>query len=214
MKLIYFILCTSIAVAQTVYEIPFPKGTDALQGNIIELSVLNKSTIPAEEIKVETTNAPKWLKFSAQQVVIEKLNAKEEQTASFVFFIEKQAEVNKEQTLNFRITDKGGQTWTKEIKIKVLPPATFELFQNYPNPFNPSTVISFQLSVNSNVSLKVYDVIGREVATLVSDQQEAGYHEVRFNAQKLSSGVYFYQLTVTDEQNKNQIFKKKMLLLR
>ncbi len=80
-------------------------------------------------------------------------------------------------------------------KSSVEKPNTFELFQNYPNPFNPSTVISYQVPVSSAVRLKVYDVLGREVATLVNQRQEAGRYEVRFNAAGLASGVYLYQLS-------------------
>lgn len=73
-------------------------------------------------------------------------------------------------------------------------PAEFGLLQNYPNPFNPSTVISFQLSVSSHVTLKVFDVNGREVATLVEDEMAAGKHAVTFASGDLAGGLYFYQL--------------------
>jgi subtilisin family serine protease len=81
------------------------------------------------------------------------------------------------------------------VEQKKSKPLAFELFQNYPNPFNPSTVISYQVPVSSAVRLKVYDVLGREVATLVNQRQEAGRYEVRFNAAGLASGVYLYQLS-------------------
>lgn len=71
---------------------------------------------------------------------------------------------------------------------------SYELQQNYPNPFNPSTVISFRLPVNSRVTLKVFDVNGREVATLVDGEMVAGKHVVRFNGSNLPSGIYFYQI--------------------
>ncbi len=72
---------------------------------------------------------------------------------------------------------------------------TFELSQNYPNPFNPSTTISFNLGKSSFVSLKVYNVLGNEVANLVEGYQSAGEHTINFNAENLSSGIYFYKLT-------------------
>jgi len=79
-------------------------------------------------------------------------------------------------------------------------PKSFKLFQNYPNPFNPTTVISYQLSVDSKVSLKVFDILGNEVAALVNEEQPAGTYQISFNQQQttnhqqLTSGVYFYQL--------------------
>ncbi len=74
-------------------------------------------------------------------------------------------------------------------------PSRFQLEQNFPNPFNPTTVIRYQLPKMSHVTLKIYDVLGREVATLVNAKQVAGNHETTFNASKLSSGVYFYSIS-------------------
>jgi len=74
--------------------------------------------------------------------------------------------------------------------------SSFALYQNFPNPFNPSTVISYQLAVNSKVSLRIYDILGNEVITLVNEEQIAGFHnyELGIRNYELSSGVYFYQL--------------------
>ena len=75
-------------------------------------------------------------------------------------------------------------------------PGSFQLDQNYPNPFNPSTKIEYQLPVAGHVTLKVYDVLGREVTTLVNDIQNAGVHSAVFDGTKLASGVFFYRLSV------------------
>jgi Secretion system C-terminal sorting domain/Photosynthesis system II assembly factor YCF48 len=75
-------------------------------------------------------------------------------------------------------------------------PSSFRLTQNYPNPFNPSTTISYQLSAVSYVTLNVYDILGRQVATLADGKQTAGIHTVTWNARDFPSGVYFYRLTV------------------
>jgi len=85
----------------------------------------------------------------------------------------------------------------------------FTLKQNYPNPFNPSTTISYQLRTKSNVTLKVIDVLGREVSTLVNSVEQPGYKSVNFNANNLVSGVYYYRL-----QAGNFIETKKFVLLR
>jgi hypothetical protein len=74
-------------------------------------------------------------------------------------------------------------------------PTDFSLSQNYPNPFNPSTVISFQLPVNSHVTLNVFDVNGREVATLVDGNLAAGNHAVPFAPRETTTGLYFYKIT-------------------
>jgi photosystem II stability/assembly factor-like uncharacterized protein len=74
-------------------------------------------------------------------------------------------------------------------------PATFSLHQNYPNPFNPTTEIQYDLPVADRVQLTVFDIVGREVALLVDEEQQPGFKTVQFNAQQLASGVYFYRLT-------------------
>ena len=79
--------------------------------------------------------------------------------------------------------------------------------QNYPNPFNPTTVISYQLSEKSNVYLRVYDMLGREIKTLVDGVQQAGMHTITFDGSRLSSGVYFYRLTAG-----NIVTQKTMML--
>jgi len=93
------------------------------------------------------------------------------------------------------------------IEVDAGLPKVFALEQNYPN--NPTTVISYQLPVAGNVSLKLYDVLGREMMTLVNGRQEAGAYNFNLNASNLSSGVYFYRL-----QSGNFVSTKKMMLVK
>jgi hypothetical protein len=88
-------------------------------------------------------------------------------------------------------------------------PASYELNQNYPNPFNPSTVISYQLPEFSKVDLRIYNVLGEQVAALVFANQPAGHHQVEWNAAGFASGIYFYHIIAGDYQD-----VKKMILLR
>jgi len=99
--------------------------------------------------------------------------------------------------------------YSRTIEVEINIPETFELSQNYPNPFNPKTVIGYQLPVTGNVTLKVYDVLGSEVATLVDEYREAGRYEITFDASGLASGLYIYQLKTNKFTS-----TKKMLMLK
>jgi photosystem II stability/assembly factor-like uncharacterized protein len=96
-----------------------------------------------------------------------------------------------------------------------LAPSSMKLYANYPNPFNPETVIRYTVpdaSASYMVTLKIFNVLGQEIATLVSEQKSAGYYEVKWNALQQSSGIYFYQLSVTDGTKTFQDIKKMVLM--
>jgi len=122
--------------------------------------------------------------------------------------------------LNLQEGAPGGRTWyLDEIKLVGVPtsteqqniplPVAFALRQNFPNPFNPLTRIQFDLPHACLVSLKVYNVLGQEVATLVAEDQEAGYKSVEFNTAGLASGVYLYILRAEEF-----VQAKRMVLLK
>jgi hypothetical protein len=104
-------------------------------------------------------------------------------------------------------TSNGGVTAVEGNQTNV--PVSFELAQNFPNPFNPVTTIRYQLQKTGFVTLKVYDLIGREVATLVNEEKPAGRYEVKFDGTNLSSGIYFYRIRAG-----NFIDTKKFVLLK
>jgi hypothetical protein len=89
-------------------------------------------------------------------------------------------------------------------------PERYELRQNYPNPFNPITMINYQLQMISNVELSIYNLLGQKVATLIKEKQQAGYHQVEWNASGFASGVYYYTFQAGNEFAET----KKMLLIR
>ena len=90
-----------------------------------------------------------------------------------------------------------------------LIPYEFALFNNYPNPFNPVTTIKFSIPEVQQVTLKIYNLMGREVVTLIDQELQPGYHTTKWNAGSMASGVYFYRLN-----SGNKSLKQKMILLK
>ncbi len=107
-----------------------------------------------------------------------------------------------------------GSTGVREIAGEL--PQDFKLEQNYPNPFNPATTINFQLPISSTVSLKVYNVLGQEVADLLNGAMNAGKYEIAFDGSKLSSGIYYYRLTAVDSKTGQLLMNtsRKAILLK
>jgi len=95
------------------------------------------------------------------------------------------------------------------VEVVELKPLHFKLEQNYPNPFNPSTKIQFTLEKAGMIKLTVYDMLGRELTTLVNEKRDVGSYEVTFNATNYASGIYYYKL-----QNDNMVQTKKMMLIK
>jgi len=105
-------------------------------------------------------------------------------------------------------TTNSGVSFVEEEQIDKMP-TEFLLSYNYPNPFNPSTKIKYSVPQSSNVVIKVYDILGNEIETLVNEEKSAGSYELTWNAKGLSSGVYFYQLRAG-----SFVETKKMVLIK
>jgi hypothetical protein len=134
-----------------------------------------------------TTNAPKEYSFTEKNI----------STGKYFYRLK-------------QIDRDGKFTYSQSVEVEVgVAPKAFGLSQNYPNPFNPSTTIEYSLVASGLVSVRVYDVLGREVASLVDERQEAGRYSVRLDASKLSSGFYYYTLSAGAS-----VSTRKMLLLK
>ncbi|HMN16205.1 MAG TPA: T9SS type A sorting domain-containing protein [Ignavibacteriaceae bacterium] len=108
----------------------------------------------------------------------------------------------------------GSFEYSNAVEVEVLGLREYTLGQNYPNPFNPSTTINFSLAVDSKVSLKVFNVLGQEVASLLNGQMSAGSQKVSFDASSLNSGVYFYRLEADGIDGQKFSSTKKMILTK
>ncbi|MFC2134969.1 T9SS type A sorting domain-containing protein [Bacteroidota bacterium] len=189
-KIFIIIILFSIQLsAQTVYELSF-----ASEGNQIELAVANTGNAALENITVNIESAPEWINFKHCEILIIEVGGDSEIPALFEFSVDKRAPVGEEAKIIFKINTPSGDRWSKEINVTVSKPVSYELSQNYPNPFNPSTKIEFIIPDDEKVTVKVYDILGREVKTLLDEFKEAGHHEVEFNASSLASGTYIYRL--------------------
>ena len=177
--------------SQTIYDVQ--PGT---KGNEIVLTLSNISEInSAENVEVSLLKKSSSLSFHSENLSIDLIESNNEAEASFTFDINRNAPVNRKDTVEFLIADNSSIYLTKQFIFNYTPPKEFKLEQNFPNPFNPTTTIQYQLPADSKVTLKVYDILGSEVATLIDKEQEAGFKEVQFNGSSYASGMYIYRLT-------------------
>ncbi|HRB41009.1 MAG TPA: T9SS type A sorting domain-containing protein, partial [Bacteroidia bacterium] len=137
-------------------------------------------------------------------------------------FADKNLEAGKFQYRLKQIDFDGTFEYSNVIEVEIVPPLKFSLEQNYPNPFNPVTTIKYTIPTPPSssplakgrnevgfVTLKVYDVLGKEVATLVNEEKPSGHYEINFDASNLASGIYYYQLRAGEF-----VETKKMTLLK
>ena len=149
-----------------------------------------------------------------QSTMEQTLNGNEAGLVAYWKFDEGSGTVTNDATANNNPGTISGATWVVSNITDVEQtdgklPANYSLEQNYPNPFNPSTKINYSIPTSEFVTLKVYDVLGNEVSTLVNEVKSAGSYEVELNASGLSSGIYFYML-----QTNSFVETKKMILLK
>lgn len=212
MKRIAIILVVLLSIsnnAQNTFSVQ-----PGVKDNQIVLQLSNIS--PSENVnnlEVKLIKNSQNLIFNQKEKIIENIAQGSGTEATFTFDVKYNIGNVEADTIEFMITDNKSVYLTKQFILQYSLPTEYKLEQNYPNPFNPSTRIRYQVSSISQVSLKVYDILGNEVTTLVNEQKEPGYYEIDFSAtggaSSLASGVYIYRL-----QANNYISTKKMMVLK
>jgi hypothetical protein len=211
MKTIIVLACLLIATitaAQGIYKV-----TPGAKDNQIDLTVANTSPETAlRDIKIDIIQKPVTCTFANESKTIKRINNNDSTLATFTFDIARVVDVTKTDTIKFVIKDNSGSSWEKQILIGYEMPQEFRLEQNYPNPFNPTTTIEFTIPGNvetlQEASLRIYNILGQEVATLINKPLSPGYYKIEWNAGSYASGMYIYRLNGKDVN----IVKKMMVL--
>ena len=209
------LVVSTFTFSQTIYEVE--PGT---KGNKIFLTIENASTtFSINSLEIVESNLSEFIDIKDNAITVSNIIKGSEKEVEIEFDILSEAPINIKDSLNFVLTNTNGNTWSKKIILEYTPPKNYALLQNYPNPFNPSTTIRYSIpSVETRrsatagspqVTLKIYDILGREVATLVNQKQKPGNYDVLFNASHIASGTYFYRLVSGDFSK-----TKKFILLK
>lgn len=196
-------------VAQKVYTVPISD-----KDHKIELVLANSTEKQFKNVLIKVEGKPSWVKFENEEVEIANIPSQKEFSASFSFKISGKATVGDTAEVNILAIDDTGFAWEKTIQLSPGAPTEFELLPNYPNPFNPATTIQYQLPVQMDVQVSVYNILGRKVATLADGLQEAGQHEFRWNASNMASGLYFYRVVAKGQGRSRIVDNRKMMLIK
>ncbi|TET47254.1 T9SS type A sorting domain-containing protein [candidate division TA06 bacterium] len=188
------------------------------RGNELLLQVRNSQRQNLQEVVVEVDQSPGWIQFGTGEVVVgEVLVPEEMQDAIFLFDVAEEAPLGAKGNIKLLVKC-SAESWRKEVAVTVIPstslPTVNALHQSSPNPSRRSPVIGYQLSKRAQTTLKVYNLAGRLVKTLVNDAQKAGYYRVEWHGndeqgRQMPGGVYFYRL-----QAGNFTAGRKLILLR
>jgi len=157
------------------------------------MTIRDSSSTHANKVIVKPTDYPSWIMLRPDEITILAFQPGADTTVTFVAAIQEHAPVHTPQDLVLTVFS-GTTQWSRTIDIQVDAPDHYQLLQNYPNPFNPTTTISYILPEDGKVTVKVYDLLGRQVTTLVDAIQTAGINSAILNSTNLSSGVYLYRM--------------------
>lgn len=189
--------------------------TQAGQGSRVVVYVKNRSSQKLTKLSITAAGLPKGWQVLPESRSIKELPVGHQQTVAF----ELTAPTKQSRNIDFKLASENGTTvgWTAKItlpKSATAKPKKFQLHGNSPNPFNPTTTISYSLPQTMNVQLRVYNILGQKVATLVDSEQQAGVQYVSWDASRLASGTYIYRITAEGADGQRFVSEKKMVLIK
>lgn len=196
----------SVYVENSVIPVELTSFVASVSGNNVNLSWKTATEINNSGFEVQRSNGGE---FKTITFIAGKGTTTEPQVYSFV---DKGVESGKYSYRLKQIDFDGTSELSSTVEVEVLSPKEFYLAQNYPNPFNPSTTINFSLASDSKVTLKIFNILGQEIMTLIDGNYTAGNHKINFDGSSLNSGVYMYRLDATGIDGKSFASVKKMIL--
>jgi len=205
------VLLPFIIPAQERGESSYKVSAEA-QLNRINLKVLNRSPHTVSEVGVIVEEVPSCIKFKDTYKEIAEIPGDGNAEVEFSFDIDNSAHIDTTVDLVFIISTQNGERWEKIIKIDIVAPDKFVLEQNYPNPFNPKTTILYQLPLEADVILSIYNILGQKVDILVNEKQGAGSYNVEWDAGNVASGMYFYRILARDTKGVHTAIKKMLII--
>jgi hypothetical protein len=213
--IIVWLMGFTLPYAQLKQELTVYEVVPGTTGNQIILKLANNTDLPnLENVEVKLLKGSNNLDFPVDKIIVGTISKEEEKEVSISFNVNYNTEITKRDTIVFLISGKDGIQMMKEFVFEYTKPIEYRLDNNYPNPFNPATTLRYTLPDESSVSLRVYNILGEVVSSLVNEVQNAGYYEINFNAAGYATGVYIYTLQAksTDGRKKYNSVKKMMLI--
>jgi len=192
-------------IATTIIPVELISFSSSVEGNTVNLSWLTATELNNRGFEIErSSNKTNWRTIGFKEGKGTTSEPQQYSYSDILSGIESSKLYYRLKQIDFN----GIFEYSNVVEVEIAPSA-FSLSQNYPNPFNPGTIINYQLPINNFVSLKIYDVLGNEVAILVNEEKPAGKYQIEFDGSSLPSGIYFYKLT-----SGSFVETKKMILLK
>lgn len=216
--LLFSLTLAAAATAQPITKAPAATDTHpvspASTNNVFELVVVNTTGKPLHQVQVIAREIPAWLELDLTTLSLNHIDPDEEVVARFHFDVDEQAPIDDLQRVQFSFLASGEVLAERTFSLQVEAPKELVLHANYPNPFNPVTTLAYDLPQAAHVTIRVYNLLGQEVTTLVNEARPAGSHDVSWNAQGFATGLYIYVLSMRGADDQITQQRRTMMLVK